>query len=170
MSTSVRVSSWNRLSRQKHLSLLLRIGRKLNIWDIRYLELKLEDGQDVLFVVIDLACPLEAGLKVGLVLVLKQLVDGRPRGDVLAEVADLCWNLLDDVNSLTWHFLCEYGPWPKSPNKIVCWCLDSNRERLISEAIAVPIAPQPLPFHEHRSLCLCSIPALANKEKSFIWV
>lgn len=41
-----------------------------------YLQLKLEDGHDVLLVVVDLPGPLETGLHVGPILILHELVDG----------------------------------------------------------------------------------------------
>ncbi len=48
-----------------------------------HLELELEDGHDVLLVVVDLAGPLEAGLHVRPELLLQQLIDSRPGVNVI---------------------------------------------------------------------------------------
>jgi hypothetical protein len=51
-----------------------------------HLELELEDGHDVLLVVVDLAGPLEAGLHVRPELFLQQLIDSRPGVNVIKQI------------------------------------------------------------------------------------
>ena len=58
-----------------------------------YLELKLENGHDVLLEVIHLPRPPEARIHVRPELILQKLVDGRPRGYVLPELGDFCRQL-----------------------------------------------------------------------------